>query len=102
MGCTKIAIFAATCALSVAFTIASADARRAAGVKRGGAGGWTLGVLSLGSGYFYGPHYGYPSYPSYWYGPTSGVYAVDPSVCYAPRAYPSWGQWWRWQLEYVC
>ena len=101
MRCTKVAIFAATGALSVAFAIASADARRAGDAKRGSPIGWTPGVLSAGPGYFYGPRYGYASYPSYWYGPTSGVYAVDPSMCYVPRAYPWYGQW-QWQLEYVC
>jgi hypothetical protein len=98
---TKIAIFVVTSALCVAFATASADARRWS-VKRAGAAGWTPSVISIGPGRLYGPHYGYPSHPSYWYGPTYGVYAVNPSVCYAPRAYPSFGQWWQWQLEYVC
>jgi hypothetical protein len=99
---SRIAVFAATVALSVAVAAGSADARRA-GVKRAGAVKWTLGVLNAGGGYYYGPRYGNPTYPSYWYGPTTGVYAVDPSLCYAPRAYPSFGgQWWDWQLENVC
>ena len=89
----KIAVLAAAGALSVASAIAPADARHA---KRG----WTVGVLRTSAG-AYGPHYGYPTYPSYWYGPTSGVYPVDPSLCYVPRGYPYYG-WWHWSLEYVC
>jgi hypothetical protein len=90
---TKIVVLAAAGALSVASAMAPADARHA---KRG----WTVGVIrtSMGS---YGPHYGYPTYPSYWYGPTSGVYPVDPSLCYVPRGYPYYG-WWQWSLEYAC
>ncbi|HWN51330.1 MAG TPA: hypothetical protein VNO18_16195 [Xanthobacteraceae bacterium] len=90
---TKIVVLAAAGALSVASAIAPADARHA---KRG----WTIGVLRTNTDY-YGPHYGYPTYPSYWYGPTSGVYPVDPSLCYVPRGYPYYG-WWHWSLEYVC
>jgi len=95
---TKIAVLAAAGAWSVASAIAPADARHA---KHVGAGGWTLGVLRTSSGY-YGPHYGDPSYPSFWYGPTSAVYEVDPRLCYAPRAYPSFHGRWHWLLEYVC
>jgi hypothetical protein len=90
---TKIVVLAAVGALSVASAIAPADARHA---KRG----WTVGVLRTSTG-SYGPHYGDPTYPSYWSGPTSGVYPVDPSLCYVPRGYPSYG-WWHWSLEYVC
>ncbi len=102
MRCTRIAALATAGVLSLALAITSADARRAGGAKHRGAGGWTLGVLDMGGGFFYGPHYGYPSHPSYWYTPTAGVYAVDPSLCYAPRAYPSFGPWWHWRLENVC
>ena len=91
---TKIAALAAAGVLSVASVITPADARSA---KRG----WTVGVLRTSSGYVYGPHYGYPTYPSFWYSPTSGVYPVAPSLCYAPRGYPYYG-WWEWALEYVC
>jgi hypothetical protein len=95
---TKIAVLAAV-AWSVASAVTPADARHA---KRG----WTLGVIRTSSGYVYGPHYGYPTYPSFWYGPTSGVYPVDPNLCYVPRGYPYHGLWpwqeWQWALEYVC
>jgi hypothetical protein len=98
MGYTKIVVLAAAAALSVASAIAPADARHA---KRG----WTVGVLRTSTG-AYGPHYGYPTYPSYWSSPTSGVYLLDPSLCYIPRGYPSPGFWqwtyWQWAPEYVC
>jgi hypothetical protein len=97
---TKIAVLSAAGALSVASAITPADARHA---KHVGNSGWTVGVLRAGSGYYYGPQYGYPTHPSFWYGPTSGVYAFNPgSVCYAPRAYPSYFWNWRWWLEDVC
>ena len=104
MRCTRIVIFAAAGALSLALAVTSADARHAGAAKHRGSGGWTPGVLDMGGGFFYGPHYGYPSHPSYWYTPTAGVYAVDPSLCYAPRAYPWPGLWyqWHWRLENVC
>jgi hypothetical protein len=103
---TKITILAIAGALTIASAIAPADARH---VRRG----WTTGVLHTSAGY-YGPHYGDPTYPSYWRSPTSGVYPVDPSLCYVPRGYPSYGigypspyygYWyrpWDWSLEYVC
>jgi hypothetical protein len=99
---TKIAVLAAIGALSIASATIPADARHA---KR--AAGWTPNFFITRSGYVYGPHYGYPTYPSFWSGPTSGVYAFDPgSVCYAPRGYPSYGLWnqpyWYWALEYIC
>jgi hypothetical protein len=93
----KFAITAIAAALSVAFAIAPADARH-----RKHAGAWTLGVLPAGDGYVYGPHYGYPHHPSYWYGPTTGVYPVPASSCYAPRATPWIGQWWWQSTEYIC
>jgi hypothetical protein len=101
MRCSKVVIFVVAGAVSIAFANVSAEARRAASVKHAGAGAWTLGVVSLGPRHLYGPHYGYPSFPSYWSGPTSGAYVFDPTVCYAPRAYPSFGHW-HWQLEDVC
>jgi len=99
---TKIAILSVASAFSIVSAIAPADARQ---VKRG----WTTGVLRTSEGY-YGPHYGYPTYPSYWSSPTSGVYPVDPSQCYVPRGYPSHGWYpyppyygyWSWAPEYVC
>jgi len=95
---TKIVILAAAIAVSLASAIAPADARH---TKRG----WTVGVLRTSAGP-YGPHYGYPTYPSYWFSPTSGVYPVDPGQCYVPRGYPSFSLWqweyWRWAPEYVC
>jgi hypothetical protein len=101
MRCTRIAIFAAAGALGLALAVTSADARRA-GVHRGSA--WRVGVVDAGGGFFYGPHYGYPSYPSYWRTPTTGVYPVDPGLCYAPRAYPTPGLWWQWHwaMENIC
>ena len=105
---TTIAVLAAV-ALSVASAITSADARQA---KRG----WTVGVLRTSSGDVYGPHYGFPTYPSFWFGPTTGVYPVDPHLCLVARGFPSRGNWyignywegswyyrqWQWALEDVC
>jgi hypothetical protein len=98
---TRISIVAVIGALSVALAIAQAEARHAGGAKRAAVNAWRLGILDTGQGYYY-PHYGSPTYPSYWYGPATGVYAVDPSLCYAPRAHPFIGQWWRWGMEYIC
>jgi hypothetical protein len=98
---TTFATLAALAAMSVMFASAPADARHDHGRRRVAATPWTLGVLPAGPGAYYGPHYGYPTYPSYWYGPTTGVYAVDPSLCLAPRASPGW-LWWHWHLENVC
>jgi hypothetical protein len=100
MQCTRFVIFAVAGALGVALASEPADARHAPRLKRAGAGGRTLALI-VGPGHVYGPHYGYPTYPSYWSGPTSGVYVTNPTVCYAPRAYPFLGGW-EWQLEYVC
>jgi hypothetical protein len=99
MRCTKIVIFAVAVAgaLSVASASEAADARHMPRLKHAGAGGRTL-TFSVGPRHFYGPHFGYPSY---WNGPVSGTYVFDPTVCYAPRAYPSFGGW-EWQLQYVC
>jgi hypothetical protein len=97
---TRITTIAIMTTLSVALAATSADAGHVHARKHAGAGAWHLGVMDAGGGYVYGPRYGYQPYPSYWSGPTTGVYAVDPSLCYAPRAYPGW--WWHWKLENIC
>jgi hypothetical protein len=87
-------------ALNVALSSAPADARRAAARYIGGSK-WTLGVVPTP----YGPYwarYGVPAYPSYWSSPTTGTYVFSPTACYAPRAIPTYGPWWQWQLEYLC
>ena len=102
----RMAIVAVAGALGVAFAATPVDARHG---KRERNGGWNPGFVITSSGAVYGPHYGEPTYPSFWHGPTSGVYAFDTSLCYAPRAYPSYGlqQWqllpqWHWRMEYIC
>jgi hypothetical protein len=89
-------------ATAVAFAAASADgAERARPKKRAGTA-VNVGVLDAGGGFFYGPHYGYPTHPSYWYGPTTGVYKVDPGLCGVQRALPGWFGSWYWTLENIC
>ena len=106
----NIITIAVAAALSVAFAAApagAADQTQApphAKKKRAAAPTENVGVLDAGGGYFYGPHYGNPSYKSYWYGPTTGVYDPRGASCYAPRAHPSWWLFgdWYWKLEYIC
>ena len=96
----NIMTIAIAAAASFAFAATPADAGRVHVKKRGVP--WNVGVIDAGGGFFYGPHYGYPSHPSYWATPTRGVYAVDPYVCQAPRAYPGWFGSWSWGMEPIC
>jgi hypothetical protein len=89
--------------IATAFACASADgAERRAHPRKRAVDTVNVGILDMGGGSYYYPHYGRPTYPSYWYGPATGVYAVDPGLCYAQRASPGWLGIWYWSFEHIC